>query len=279
MVREQAREAIHAWAISAIALGSLRDVVGVLSPLGIDVMPLKGVVLQRIAYDDPADRRLVDVDLAVRSRDFHRAYAALVAAGFTDAHEEPHVWEVALRRPGSPLCVDLHQHFTDAPRFRLSPDVMFARGHRDEALFGVPVIMPDDHDLYAHVFAHFAVTYVIGNRLHHPDDLRRLAAARKLDVAVCAARLDDAGLARFARALLPLLIEGESDAFAGAVLAALKPDPIGDAIARAARAVFAHAPAQATSRRVAGLLLNPTLGDATRALAEAATRRVRELRG
>jgi hypothetical protein len=275
-MREQSHAAIHDWAVSAIALGSLRDVVGVLSPLGIDVMPLKGVVLQRIAYADPSDRRLVDVDLAVRSRDFHRAYAALVAAGFTDAHEEPHVWEVSLRRPGSPLCVDLHQQFADARRFRLSPDAMFARGHRDEALFGVPVIMPDDYDLYAHVFAHFAVTYVIGNRLHHPDDMRRLAAARKLDVAVCAARLDDAGLGRFARALLPLVIDGEADEFARAVLATLKPDPLGDAIARAARAVFARAPAQAASRRLAGLLLNPTLGDAARALAEAAARRVRE---
>ncbi len=103
-MREQSPEAIHDWAISAIALGSLRDVVGVLSPLGIDVMPLKGVVLQRVAYDDPSERRLVDVDLAVRSRDFHRAYAALVAAGFTDAHEEPHVWEVSLRRPRRHLC-------------------------------------------------------------------------------------------------------------------------------------------------------------------------------
>jgi hypothetical protein len=155
---------------------------------------------------------------------------------------------------------------------------MFARGHRDEALFGVPVVLPDDYDLYAHVFAHFALTYVIGHRLHHPDDLRRLAAARKLEAGLCAARIDEAGLGRFARALLPMIIEAESDEFARAVLGALVPDAIGDGVARAARRAFARLPPESFARRAAGLLLNPTLRDAARAAGEAAIRRLHDFR-
>jgi len=271
----QGDRSVHDWAVSAIALDSLRDVVGVLSPLGIDVMPLKGVLLQRIAYDDPSDRRLVDVDLTVPSKHFLAAYRALQFAGFTDVHEEPHLWEVSLRRPGVPMCIDLHQRFADARRFRLSPDDMFARGRRDEALFDVPVVLPDDYDLYAHVFAHFAITYAIGNRLHHPDDLRRLAAARRLDARRCAARLDEAGLGRFVRTLLPLIIKAESDEFARRVLSELPDDAVGDIVARMAQSVFARSPAGGLGRRVAGLMLNPTLGEVAVALGEAAARRLR----
>jgi hypothetical protein len=60
----------------------LRDVTARLGERGIDCVPVKGIVLSRQLYDDPAARPFSDVDLLMRPRDFRNAIRVAKAAGW-----------------------------------------------------------------------------------------------------------------------------------------------------------------------------------------------------
>ena len=255
----------------------LADVARVLAVHHIEVMPLKGVLIRELAYQDPGERGLLDVDVAIRPAEFRRARAALVSAGYEVEFEQPSRFEVSLRRSRSPLSVDLHRGLSATRRFRLTIDAMFARGRADSQLFGVRVVLPGDYDFFAHLLAHTTLHYVNEGQWHRPQDLSRFARSRRLDVATCAEHLDACGLARFARVAL-VLLPREDDGFrefADDVLRNLRPDSVADTIASIARAAYTSETRSRWRVRVLSVLLNPTLGDATLALAEAAVWRAR----
>lgn len=262
------------FSMAVLAREGLQEAVRVLAAVSVEVMPLKGVLLQALVYADVVDRALKDVDVAVRSVDFDRAYSALLRAGFQVVREEPSLYELALRVPTLPVCIDLHRGFSASRRFRLSPDDMFRRGRRDDALLGCPVVLPDDYDLYSHLLAHAVLDFVGGQGWHRPEDLGLVARVRALDPVTCARRLEEHGLARFARLAFAQGAVLGRDPFAQEVLANLGPDPLGSAIAGLARRVYRGA-APSAVRRLMGVLLNPSLGEAALALGEAMIKRSR----
>lgn len=271
---EDLAAAARRYTAAVVAREVVRDVVVCLGD--IDVMPLKGVLLQQLVYD-PADRSLRDVDIAVRSRDFKTACGRLLEKGYVLVREEHGGYEVTLRTDRFPLCVDLHRRFAASRRFRLTPNAMFSRGRVDEELFGCRVVIPDDYDVYSHLLAHSALDYVGGAGWHRPEDLTRLAAARHLAPAACARRLEEAGLARWARfALRPSAPTGQG-AFAHSVVANLKPDSVGEAWATLAATVHALDSSPPFLRSVTSVLLNPTLPEAAIAVLQGVANRVSDV--
>ncbi|MFW6051985.1 MAG: nucleotidyltransferase family protein [Myxococcota bacterium] len=238
------------------------------------VMPLKGALLQRWVYEDPAERTIQDVDLLVAPGCFDRAEGALRRGGFRHLRDEPGRWQSVWWDPRVPVEVDLHQRLVRTRRHRLTARALFAAGRRDEGLFGAPVVLPDPTDLYAHLVAHASTTFLISGYLHRPRDLPRVAARFGFEPRACALHLERRGVARHARLVLPLVREVTDDPFGEAVLSHLPADPVGSATARLARRAVERTPASSPARRLAGLLLNPTLADAGAAVVESALGRI-----
>jgi hypothetical protein len=255
----------QAFLTAVVAREVVAEAARALAPAGIDLMPLKGALLQQWVYPDAAQRDLVDVDVLVRPEHFEAAEVALERARFRYLRSEPGRWQSVWKHPQVPLELDLHRRVARTRRHRLTPDALFADATRDEALFGVQVMRPHPLDLYAHVVAHASTTYLYSGRLHRPGDLSAVPARFGFDAAVCAAHLSRRGLGRHARLVLSLAQAGGHDPFSAQVLAALPPDAVGRTVVAAARA----ARPGSLARRVTGVLLNPTAFDAAIALVEA----------
>jgi hypothetical protein len=108
-------------------------------------------------------------------------------------------------------------------------------------VFGVPVALPDALDVLAHLVGHALKS---GNAWSGdgPElrDIPRLAGACRLSARDCAQRLDQLGLARAARFVLPLTAAHDTAGFSSAVLTQLRPDALGDRLATAARLLRTH---------------------------------------
>lgn len=242
---------------------------------GIEVMPLKGALLQRWVYPDPAEREVSDVDVLVQPGAFRRAEAALQRAGFRWLRSEGSDWQSVWLHPEVPIEIDLHRRLARTRRHRLTPEALFEAGHRDATLFGVPVVLPSPADLYAHLVAHASATLLLDGVLHRPRDLSATAERLGLGARPLAAHLARRGVGRHARLVLPLV---RDDPFAAQVLHRLPADPLGAVVARAARRAVERAPSGSPRRRIPGVLLNPTLAEAGRAVAEGAWQRARAAR-
>jgi hypothetical protein len=249
----------------------VREAALLLAPFDIPVMPLKGVLLQRLVYKENAFRSIKDVDMLVPPHRFADAYSVLRAGGFSEVQEEPRLWEVTVRRPGALLGLDLHQTLTATTRSRLRPEEMFARGTPDQQLFGAPVILPDRYDLYAHLLLHMTIHWVNEGKFHHAEDLEAVPQALGLEPAVLARRLDALGLGSHAALVLPLLADQVSGGFSGLLLAELRPDLRSRVVVNICRRLSAKFSRGLVGRRSVGFLLAPSWIQASR---EALSRRM-----
>ncbi len=216
----------------------LRDALRALHGAAVEVMPLKGVLLRRLVYDDPADRPVGDVDLLVRGRDVRRAHEALAAAGFEPIFLEPSERERSFRHRRLGLLVDLHWQLFYEDYFDFDAAGLFARARWDETSFSTPVWRMSPLDLYAHVLVHAGFTAWVqpAPRLY---DIARVADRLRVDPAAAAAHLRACGMSAFARYALRLAARDGDPTHPRAVLAALGRDPARDL---AARAVLAAVP-------------------------------------
>jgi hypothetical protein len=215
----------------------LRDALRALHAAGVAVMPLKGVLLRRLVYDDFAERPVGDVDLLVRGRDVRRAHEALVGAGFAAVFLETAERERCFRHPRHGMLVDLHWQLFYEDYFDLDAEGLFARATLLREGFACPVWRMSDADLYAHVLAHLGFSAWV-SEAPRGADVPRITARLKLDPAALAAHLTARRMDRFARYALRYLIRATGDAHARAVLAALPRDPLGDALGAAVLAVM-----------------------------------------
>ena len=71
------------WAQHEYAAEAFRQVVNVTRAGGVDVLPVKGIVLAHTLYDRVEERPMVDVDLRVRRQDLKRLASILRSAGWT----------------------------------------------------------------------------------------------------------------------------------------------------------------------------------------------------
>ena len=224
-------------AIAALAVGTLmRESVGLILARGIEVMALKGVVLQALVYDDPADRVMNDVDLIVRPERYDDARRALEAVGYEPMEGYTDDRMTTFRRPGMQHYVDLHARLFGAGQFKLTAADLFSRSQ--PADFLVPGLRrPSDEDMFAHLVGHFASMSRVDQR-HHPEDFERLGVRRSLDPWRVARHLHATGFGTAARVALPM-IDGP---FAREVLRRLPTSPQRAILAFAARQAHGRLP-------------------------------------
>jgi putative nucleotidyltransferase-like protein len=242
----------------------VREVAGVLGSSGIPIMPLKGTLLQRLVYGMRSFRPISDVDVLVPPARFGAARSALRAAGFTVEREEQGGWEVALRRPEGLLEVDLHRRLSSTVRSALLPDDLFRRGRRDTALFGVPVVIPDGRDLYAHLLLHLTLSWLALGRLHHPEDFEAVPAALSLSPDGLAGHLAEVGLRRHALLVLPLIASATRGSFTSLLIDVLGSTREERLIVDLVRRTCARAAPGSLPRRIAGFCLAPSWTEAAR---------------
>jgi hypothetical protein len=242
----------------------VKRVAEVLQRRRIPIMPLKGVLLQKLVYREDSFRPIADVDVLVPEAQFFDARAELREAGFTNERWEEGRWQVTLKNPsGPPLGIDLHRHLTRTSRARLTSAGMFQRGTTDTQLFGAPVVLPCAEDLFAHLLLHAALHWVNLGKLHRPRDFEAVAGALSLDADRCTKHLTDQGLLTHALLMVPLIAAAEEGgSFVRRLASCLPLAPRVRAAAWLARALTARCPPGQTTRRLAGLVLAPSLSNA-----------------
>lgn len=243
----------------------LRRTVEALAPHGIVPLVLKGALVSALAEGSAEPpRRMIDVDVLVPAPERGVAERVLIAAGLIEVARTPAA--TTLRDPSLRLDLDLHSALIEPGLFAIDERALLARASFDRALFGVAVRVPHEHDLYAHLVAHFA-----RNR-SGPGDARRIrdfaivAGARPMRAPAVADHLHALGLARAARYALGLAARA-GDGFAAEVLSAMPPDPIGEALARGAEVWLERIPGSSVLAIPALHALNRSLPRAARSLA------------
>jgi len=248
----------RALASYLIGRSVLQKCVSVLAPLGIPVVPLKGIWLQEFVYREHTTRLITDVDVLVPERDYERARRALVQAGWQRHVED--VSESSFLAEGLPLAIDLHLDLYTRGAFRTSLPAIFERARPDSDAFGCPVLLPDPLDVLSHLVGHAlkggSAWAGEGNEL---SDIPRLAQAFELAPEQCAARLVDNGLARAARFVLPLTAARDPAGFGARTLACLPRDPLGVALAELARRWARAQPQHPRAHTVVGFMLDSSL--------------------
>jgi hypothetical protein len=222
------------YAIAIVAREILRDAAQVLSAQGIAVMPLKGVLFQQLLYADPAERLLSDVDVLVPEKDFWRAVALLLSAGFRPEKAGRSLIEVALRSDKG-LSIDLHRRLFSPGRYALSTSSLFERAHVDAQLCGVPLHIAHPHDTAAHLVGKFVSDHVTREVDARLAELLKWCEHCGIEPARWARHLRATGLARAARYTLELGVERTHAPFFRAALEALPHDRVGRGVARLAR--------------------------------------------
>lgn len=229
-----------------------------LGPQGILMMPLKGIWLQELAYADPSERPITDVDVLVAERHYTRALSSLHAAGWT--YLGSNVSEASMRAPGLPLPLDLHRRLFSRGAFRMPSSELFERGTLDRDVYGVEVMLPHALDVLAHLVGHFVKSR--GGPDGEPAQLRdfgAVAAAAALEPSVAARHLERCGVARAARYALRVAGAHDRAGFCEATLNALAPDPIGEVCARAMLQVRRRAGVAARIAVLPGFVLETSL--------------------
>jgi len=259
---------------SVVAPEVLRQVVTAVRPLGIPVMPLKGVLLQQLVFDDPTERFLTDVDVLIPLHRWPDARGALLASGFEPRAAAKSMIEESFHTPGG-FVLDLHGRLFGVGRYRMRTRDVFERAAVDRDLFGVPIHLMDGYDLFAHLVGKIASDHLSTEHADRYEELSRVPARLQLSARRAADRLVSCGLRRAARYALAVQSDRTGDAFARSVLNILPRDPVGDLLVAGASTIIAHAPQRSIESALAGHLLNHSLPRAGVAMGAAAVNRVR----
>lgn len=244
-------------ATSILASELVRDVAQRLEGHGIDIMPIKGALLQHWLHDDPTERAMTDVDVLIRPHQAHEARRVLEREGY-ETMDHSSIGAFVMRTPFE-LALDLHTQLFDRARYDLSTEDVFARSSPDRALFGAPVRLPSPLDVYAHLIGKFGSDHLNKGSTERLDEIARMQTRIDAAPEVVACHLVDCGMRRVARYVLPLVSEMSGDPFAAEVLAHLPRDPIGEAVVAIAQPVLASARPYSRVGAVMAHLLNESL--------------------
>lgn len=249
---------VRGWVSHTLGLAVLRRCCEALDPLGIDVMPLKGLWLQSCVYARPEERLITDVDVIVPEPRFDAAIVALERAGFLA--RQRNASEVALYAPGFELPIDLHRRLFMPGAFALPTHELFVRADPRARLAGASVRLPDPTDALCHLIGHFVKSRALPSSTSTRDFVEVMDRFALVPEQV-AQRLDRAGMGRAAR--YALFEIGRRHAGLGEARARLRPDPIGDWIADAcAHGLLGESPdaGSTVSRLRARLARSPAAG-------------------
>lgn len=252
------RHAARRRAATALAATELvGDVARRLAGAGIEVMPVKGALLQHWLYDDPSERRLSDVDLLVRSGDLERAVERLESAGYHRAGGSG-FGAIVMQTPLG-LALDLHPRLFDRMRYRFPTRDLFARGSEDHVLYGASVQLPSPIDVYAHLIGKFGSDHLDARSVVRLDEIARMTSLLDASPETVARHLVHCGMRRVSRYVLPLVHQVTGDMFVQHVCDRLPVDPIGRGIVRVANLGLAVAPASSWSGALIAHLLNDSV--------------------
>lgn len=228
-----------------------------LSSADIPVMPLKGVLLQATAYEQPWDREISDIDILVPEEHFEHALDCLVKAGCRFEYDPTGAAKV--QWSDMPMIIDLHSRLFPRALFRLATTDLFARARPNDAICGHRVWIADPLDTYAHLIGHFVKSRLDSRDTKYFRDLKKIVDREALDADACARHLQRCGLARAARYVLPLAVSVTEDAFSDRVLQALKRDRVGDAVVKVADVAIPRIPKKWFVGAIPAHLLNHSL--------------------
>lgn len=249
------RQRIRRRATTSILASELvRDVARRLEEPGIDVMPIKGALLQHWLHDDPAERAMTDVDVLVRPDQAPEARRALELGGY-ETMGQSSIGAFVMRTPFE-LALDLHIQLFDEARYNLPTEDVFARSSPDRALFGASVRLPSPLDVYAHLIGKFGSDHLNGGSTERLDEIARMQTRIDTTPEVVARHLVDCGMRRVGRYVLPLVRDMAGDPFAAEVLKHLPRDPVGEAVVAIAQPVLASARPHSWVGAVMAHLLN-----------------------
>jgi hypothetical protein len=194
---------LAAWVTHQAAAQMVRAVAHALGP-DAALMPLKGTLLARTHYADVAERPIRDCDLLLVRPALRVALRRLRAAGFRVLRRSRAPGVLDLVAPAAPaMTVDLHTR--PLPHGFGAVDARWlATGARsDAALFGVPVLVPDERRLLVHLLGNILKDHVFHAAPHTAEDVARVVdraacPADALADALCAARLGAGGAAALA---------------------------------------------------------------------------------
>lgn len=261
------------YATAVLAREVLVDVARVLAAQGIAVMPLKGVLFQQLLYADPAERALTDVDILVPERDFSRAIAALIEAGFLPRSAGRSLIECALRAPRG-LTVDLHRRLFGRGRYALSTEALFQRATRDDGLLGVPLYIADPYDTAAHLIGKFVTDQERFDPLPRLAELARWVHHCRIEPVRLGQHLSECGMERAGHYVLTRGAEVLDDPFFGAAIAAFPADGSSHLYTRLARSLIPRLQGTAFASLPAHLL-NASLARGAVSLTLVVTQRLR----
>lgn len=241
----------------AVGREVLRAAAEALRATGIALVPLKGVYLHACVYEHPEQRPITDVDVLVPEHRFDEARVRLETAGWR--WSPVHASEAVATHASFALPLDVHRRLFLPGVFDLSTEAVFARARVDASAFGVQVCLPDPQDVLAHLVGHFVKSRGGPDDHAHLEDFERLARSAALDPGESARHLERVGMARAARHALGYAATRTPTGFASRVLAQLRRDRVGDALAWAARFSASRLPAGAALGAWSGFALERSL--------------------
>jgi hypothetical protein len=190
----EASESQRRWVTQMLAARMVARVATALAPIA-RVIPVKGVLVARRFYDDPSERAMCDCDLALLGVSARRAARALVAEGWrvADWSNDPNVVDVS--HPSLPgIHADLHARPLPVGYGAVTSRWLADGAREDRALFGVPVLIPDDRKLLVHLLGNILRDHVVNARPHAADDVARVLARSAFPIESFAATARDARL-------------------------------------------------------------------------------------
>jgi hypothetical protein len=249
------------------------DVARAIAGPGMQVMPVKGALLQHWLYEDPAERPMTDVDLLVRPDDFGSVVECLEAAGYRRTRHRS-VGGIVMETPFG-LALDLHSQLFDCARYRMPTADLFARSSEDHVLYGASVQIPSPLDVYAHLIGKFGSDHLDGKATARLDEIARMETRLDASPEAVARHLVLCGMRRASRYVLPLVHRAVGGGFALRVYDSLPFDPMGRGVAATANLLLAGAAPGALGGALVAHMLNDSLPRGVHSGARALLQRAR----
>jgi len=207
--------------VDTLAVSALRSVLEVARTVGVDVAPIKGVVLARWLYDTVVERPYRDLDLLVGRKGLPRLEAAVTARGWRIRHMSLEMGELEFEVDR--LVVEVHAEFGRRDLTRLSNEEVLARARPDRETFPFEVLRVDDVDHLLLLAANVTKkSYTYANR-HQPADLERLLLQLEKRWAELAARAHAASFSTGLHSVAAWMAEERGSTVFARFLAAFPP--------------------------------------------------------
>ncbi len=176
------------FAYSIMAEKAIAEILDAFEFEGIQVSPLKGALLRRVLYDNPAERIMTDIDILVRRRDFRYAGKILEKLGMRQdrnaeivnhprAYSHSHYY-----KNGFPL-VELHQAAAPMAREKDFENLVFSGRHTAYPTDLFPqkcVNLPSPEVQLLILALHFREHHLLVEK-HQIEDIGRLCRRFEID--------------------------------------------------------------------------------------------------